>query len=115
MQAIDDVIEKWKKSHHPVYDFKAPDGVSHTIWILNDDLSITVVTELFKNQVPVTYIADGHHRAASAAKVRQALGNKAGEGANYFLTTLFPSDQLQIMDYNRVVKDLNGVIIDIRY
>jgi uncharacterized protein (DUF1015 family) len=107
--AIDEVIEKWKKTHHPVYDFKAPDGVSHTIWILNDDSIITIITELFKNQVPVTYIADGHHRAASAAKVRQALGDKAAEGSNYFLTTLFPSDQLQIMDYNRVVKDLNGL------
>ena len=107
--AIDEVIEKWKKTHHPVYDFKATDGVSHTIWILNDDITITLITELFKNQVPVTYIADGHHRAASAAKVRQALGDKATDGSNYFLTTLFPSDQLQIMDYNRVVKDLNGL------
>ena len=107
--AIDEVIEKWKKTHHPVYDFKATDGVSHTIWILNDDTTITLISELFKNQVPVTYIADGHHRAASAAKVRKALGDKATEGSNYFLTTLFPSDQLQIMDYNRVVKDLNGL------
>ncbi|HYF32146.1 MAG TPA: DUF1015 family protein [Chitinophagaceae bacterium] len=107
--AIDEVIEKWKKTHHPVYDFKAADGVSHTIWIVNEDATITLITELFKNQVPVTYIADGHHRAASAAKVRQALGDKATEGSNYFLTTLFPSDQLQIMDYNRVVKDLNGL------
>jgi uncharacterized protein (DUF1015 family) len=112
VQAIDDVIEKWKKAHHPVYDFKATDGVSHTVWILNDDSIITVITELFNNQVPVTYIADGHHRAASAAKVRKALGNKATEGSNYFLTTLFPSDQLQIMDYNRVVKDLNGLSED---
>ncbi|HEY0676625.1 MAG TPA: DUF1015 family protein [Chitinophagaceae bacterium] len=109
VQAIDDVIEKWKKGHHPVYDFKAPDGVSHTIWIVNDEGVIAVITELFKNQVPVTYIADGHHRAASAAKVRQALGKKATAQADYFLTTLFPSDQLQIMDYNRVVKDLNGL------
>jgi uncharacterized protein (DUF1015 family) len=109
VQAVDDVIEKWKKTHHPVYDFKAPDGVSHTIWIVNEDSIITLITELFKSQVPVTYIADGHHRAASAAKVRKALGNKAGEQSNYFLTTLFPSDQLQIMDYNRVVKDLNGL------
>jgi uncharacterized protein (DUF1015 family) len=59
--------------------------------------------------VPVTYIADGHHRAASAAKVRAALGGEnSPEGADYFLTTLFPSNQLHIMDYNRLVKDLNG-------
>lgn len=109
LAAVDEVIEKWKKMHHPVYDFKAPDGVSHTIWIVNEATIITVITELFKNQVPLTYIADGHHRAASAAKVRKALGDKAGEQSNYFLTTLFPSDQLQIMDYNRVVKDLNGL------
>jgi uncharacterized protein (DUF1015 family) len=59
--------------------------------------------------VPCTYIADGHHRAASAAKVRAALGKDATDGANIFLTTLFPSDQLHIMDYNRVVADLNGL------
>jgi uncharacterized protein (DUF1015 family) len=109
VSAVDEVIEKWKKMHQPVYDFKAPDGVSHTIWIINEAATVTVITELFKKQVPVTYIADGHHRAASAAKVRKALGDKAGEQSNYFLTTLFPSDQLQIMDYNRVVKDLNGL------
>jgi uncharacterized protein (DUF1015 family) len=59
--------------------------------------------------VPNTYIADGHHRAASAAKVRAALGSKATENAGYFLTTLFPANELQIMDYNRVVKDLNNL------
>jgi uncharacterized protein (DUF1015 family) len=64
---------------------------------------------LFKTQVPATYIADGHHRAASAAKVRAALGTDATAEADYFLTTLFPSNQLHIMDYNRVVKDLNGL------
>jgi uncharacterized protein (DUF1015 family) len=62
--------------------------------------------------VPCSYIADGHHRAASAAKVRQALGNNATENADYFLTTLFPSNQLHIMDYNRVVKDLHGMDVD---
>jgi len=59
--------------------------------------------------VPATYIADGHHRAASAAKVRKALGNTATENADYFLTTLFPSNQLAILDYNRVITDLNGL------
>ena len=70
---------------------------------------IKKITNLFKTKVPATYIADGHHRAASAAKVRQSLGDEAPEGANIFLTTLFPSNQLKIMDYNRVVKDLNGL------
>ena len=109
VEAIDEVISKWKTEKNPVYDFIADDKIQHSIWIVNDDTTIARITELFKTQVPATYIADGHHRAASAAKVRKALGNKATDGANIFLTTLFPSNQLRIMDYNRVVKDLNGL------
>lgn len=109
VEAIDEVISKWKTEKNPVYDFIADDKIQHSIWIVNDDKTIARITELFKAQVPATYIADGHHRAASAAKVRKALGNKATDGANIFLTTLFPSNQLRIMDYNRVVKDLNGL------
>lgn len=107
--AIDQLIDGWKKSHQPVYDFTADDGIAHKVWIVNDEKSIAAISDLFATQVPVTYIADGHHRAASAAKVRAALGSKATEAADYFLTTLFPSEQLYIMDYNRVVKDLNGL------
>lgn len=106
---IDQLIDGWKNSHQPVYDFMADDGIAHKVWIVNDEKSIAVISNLFATKVPVTYIADGHHRAASAAKVRAALGNKATEAADYFLTTLFPSEQLYIMDYNRVVKDLNGL------
>jgi uncharacterized protein (DUF1015 family) len=118
--AIDDVIESWKRSHVPLYDFTAPDGIGHTIWVVNDPGTIQAITDLFTTEVPCTYIADGHHRAASAAKVRKALGGSGtgagrqsgasgpAEAANYFLTTLFPSDQLRIMDYNRLVHDLNG-------
>jgi uncharacterized protein (DUF1015 family) len=106
---IDEVISKWQKEKNPVYDLLAEDGIQHSIWIINDSATIDLVTELFKTKVPFTYIADGHHRAASAAKVRKALGKNAPEGANIFLTTLFPSNQLHIMDYNRVVKDLNGL------
>ena len=109
---IDTVINNWKKDKNPVYDLIADDGISHTIWIINDDKTIQLVSDLFKEKVPCTYIADGHHRAASAAKVRQALGDQAPVGANIFLTTLFPSDQLYIMDYNRVVKDLNGHTVE---
>jgi uncharacterized protein (DUF1015 family) len=107
--AIDTLIEDWKKTHSPVYDFTADDTISHTVWIVNDDEAIKDIKKLFSTTVPNTYIADGHHRAASAAKVRKALGNKPAAGADYFLTTLFPSNQLYIMDYNRVVKDLNGL------
>ena len=106
---IDEVISKWQNEKKPVYDLLAEDGIQHSIWIINDSATIDLVTELFKTKVPFTYIADGHHRAASAAKVRKALGKDATEGANIFLTTLFPSNQLHIMDYNRVVKDLNGL------
>ncbi len=106
---IDEVISKWQKEKNPVYDLIAEDGIQHSIWIINDSEINDLVSELFKTKVPFTYIADGHHRAASAAKVRKALGKDAPEGANIFLTTLFPSNQLHIMDYNRVVKDLNGL------
>ena len=106
---LDTLIEDWKKDKNPVYDFTADDGIQHTIWIVNEETSIENITTIFSEQVPCTYIADGHHRAASAAKVKAVLGNDATEEANYFLTTLFPSNQLKIMDYNRVVKDLNGL------
>ncbi|MGV3767550.1 MAG: DUF1015 domain-containing protein [Chitinophagaceae bacterium] len=106
---IDELIEKWKKDKSPVYDFVAEDQIQHTIWVINDDKAIQTITDLFAEKVPCTYIADGHHRAASAAKVRAALGNKSTPEADFFLTTLFPASQLAILDYNRVVKDLNGL------
>lgn len=106
--AIDNIINNWKKEKSPIYRFVADDAIEHTIWVVNEETSIEQITGLFALQVPFTYIADGHHRAASAAKVRKALGNDAGEGTDYFLTTLFPSNQLYIMDYNRVVRDTNG-------
>ena len=102
-------IEDWKASHHPEYDFIAGDGVQHIVWVINDAATNERITKNFAENIPFTYIADGHHRAASAAKVRKALGDQATENAGYFLTTLFPSDQLRIMDYNRLVKDLNGM------
>lgn len=105
---IDNIIQNWKTTKKSVYDFMADDNIQHTIWIINDDETIKKISSIFNDKINCTYIADGHHRAASAAKVRTALGNKKTEAANYFLTTLFPSNQLHIMDYNRVVKDLNG-------
>lgn len=111
-QDIDELISNWTKVKSPVYDFTASDQIQHTIWIINDDPTIATITELFATQVPCTYIADGHHRAASAAKVRRNLTGDIPNGANYFLTTLFPSNQLRILDYNRVVVDLNGLTED---
>lgn len=110
--SMDALVEEWKTGKSPVYDFVADDGIRHTIWIVNNDDTIEKISSVFKEEIPVTYIADGHHRAASAAKVRRALGDTATEGADYFLTTLFPSEQLHIMDYNRLVKDLNGLTPD---
>jgi uncharacterized protein (DUF1015 family) len=112
--SIDAIIEKWKSTKNAVYDFTAEDGIQHTVWAVTDTQIIEQITDLFEKEVPCTYIADGHHRAASAAKVRLALSEEALSeissvtGPDYFLTTLFPSNQLHIMDYNRVVKDLNG-------
>lgn len=106
--SIDAIVSEWKSAKSPVYDFTADDGIQHTIWIVNSDEVAQQITATFESEIPVTYIADGHHRAASAAKVRKALGSEAAEAADFFLTTLFPSKQLRIMDYNRVVKDLNG-------
>ncbi len=105
---INKQIEDWKASHHPEYDFIADDGIRHIVWVMDDEATVLRVTEWFAKFIPATYIADGHHRAASAAKVSTgvASGNTA---AGFFLTTLFPSDQLHIMDYNRVAKDLNGM------
>jgi len=108
-ESLDALIENWKKTKTAVYDFVADDQIQHTIWVVNDSSTIDNITAIFKNEIPCTYIADGHHRAASAAKVRAALGTNATKNADYFLTTLFPSNQLYIMDYNRVVKDLNGL------
>jgi uncharacterized protein (DUF1015 family) len=109
---IDTIINDWQTGKNPVYDLKADDGIQHTIWIINDNETIQKISDIFKSQVPCTYIADGHHRAASAAKVRAALGEHAPAGAGIFLTTLFPASQLMIMDYNRVVKDLNGLTVE---
>jgi len=104
---LNDLINDWKASHQPIYNFAADDNIQHTIWIVDDDNKISSITDLFATKVPNTYIADGHHRAASASKVsRQLPGN---ENAKYFLTTIFPASELAILDYNRVVKDLNGL------
>jgi uncharacterized protein (DUF1015 family) len=112
VNAIDDLIESWKRDHSPLYNFTATDGISHTVWVVDDEGTIQAIGGLFASEVPFTYIADGHHRAASAAKVRKALGAAATEASNYFLTTLFPSDQLHILDYNRLVHDLNNHIVE---
>lgn len=104
---VNALINGWKAKNQPVYDFTAADGIKHTIWVIDRDDVISSITRLFETKVPNTYIADGHHRAASAAKVSKQLPDS--EDAKYFLTTIFPASQLAIYDYNRVVKDLNDL------
>jgi len=106
---MDAIVEGILNSGGPAYDFTAPDGIRHEVWIVADADMVEEISRAFRERIPFTYIADGHHRAASAAKVRATLGADAPPGADGFLTTLFPSDQLHIMDYNRVVRDLNGL------
>ncbi len=107
--AMDTLISDWKSAQPPVYDFEAADGIHHRIWVVNEAAKVAAISDIFEKEVPCTYIADGHHRAASAAKVRKTLGAAAGPEADSFLTTLFPANELKIMPYNRVVKDLNGL------
>jgi uncharacterized protein (DUF1015 family) len=109
---IDDQISA-ALSTEPLFDLTADDGIRHTIWRLAETDSLV---NSFKN-VPLLYIADGHHRAASASRARaelreQSFAHTGKEDYNYFLTVIFPDSQLQILAYNRVVKDLNGLSTD---
>ncbi|MCD8208834.1 MAG: DUF1015 family protein [Bacteroidales bacterium] len=112
---ISEVVNREKESA-PVYDFVAPDGVTHRVWVIRDEQDIETIRDAFAG-IGQIYIADGHHRAASAVKVglarRAAHPDYDGtEEFNYFLSVLFPDEQLRILDYNRVVKDLNGMTPD---
>lgn len=105
------IMESWKASYAPAYDF-AQDGVQQTVWVVEDDAVNTALSNAIA-QIKALYIADGHHRAASAVRVgeqrREANPGYTGEeDFNFFLAVLFLSDELAIMDYNRVVRDLNG-------
>ncbi len=108
------LIDHWQNNNKPAYDFTADDGIQHTIWVVNAPAAVQEITTLFAEKVPCTYIADGHHRAASASLVQKEFQEKGAitsveNPVNYFLTTIFPASQLAILDYNRLVKDLNGL------
>jgi uncharacterized protein (DUF1015 family) len=107
---INDLVIR-AQQEDPLYDFVAPDGVAHTVWRAGQ-ADRELLIEAFQS-VPLVYIADGHHRAASASRARAELrtnpDHDGGEEYNFFLTVLFPADQLQILPYYRVVKDLNGM------
>ena len=102
----------------PIYDFIAKeDGFGHRFWVIDDKAIIAELVELFATKVPAMYIADGHHRSAAAALVGQEKKEKnpahtGKEEYNYFMTVIFPDNQLNVIDYNRVVKDLNGLSKD---
>jgi uncharacterized protein (DUF1015 family) len=111
-EAIDRIVADAVKNE-PVYDFSVEDGIGHTVWVIDDDRTIETIRRAFA-EVECLYIADGHHRAASAAAVARRRrdmdpGRKEAAEYEYFMAALFPHDQLRILDYNRVVKDLNGM------
>lgn len=114
-QEISRVVDKYVKTE-PVYDFTAVDGISHRVWKIDGREDVDTIYQAFQ-RIDKIYIADGHHRAASAVKVGlKRRGENPGytgeEEFNYFLSVLFPHDELMIMDYNRTVRDLNGLSLD---
>ena len=111
--ALDALIAQLEARLTPVYDFVAEDGIGHTFWVVDDPATIDRIVRHFAEDIPATYVADGHHRTAAAALVgqeRQAQNphHTGDEAYNYFLAVHFPDHQLRIIDYNRVVRDLNG-------
>lgn len=114
--SINEILDGWTKSKTPVYNFTSEDGISHIVWVIDEQDTIDKLIELFK-RVESLYIADGHHRAASAVKVGQMRREldqnyKGDENYNFFLSVIFSDKDLYIMNYNRIVKDINGLSIE---
>ena len=118
-EVTSEVIKEWTKEgtkRKPVYDFISEDGIGHQVWVIDNEIIVEEIIALFK-EIENLYIADGHHRSASAVKVglkrREENPDYTGEEEfNYFLAVAFPDNDLMVMDYNRVVKDLNGLSTD---
>jgi len=111
---IDQIVESVVKESQPDYDFTAEDGFGHHFWAIESEDNNHKLEQLFANKVPFTYVADGHHRTAAAARVgmektKENPNHTGDEAYNFFMAVHFPDDQLQIIDYNRVVEDLNGL------
>ncbi len=111
---IDEIVSNIVATQEPEYDFIADEGFGHTLWVIKDKAIIQRIVDIFDKDIPYLYVADGHHRTAAAALVggEQKAKNKNHTGKeeyNYFMTVIFPDNQLKIIDYNRVVKDLNGL------
>lgn len=114
VREIDYIVSYIVRNEKPEYDFIAEDGIGHHFWVIKDPETNMEIEELFAERVPYTYVADGHHRTAAAALVghEKRANNPSHAGTeeyNYFMAVHFPDDQLRIMDYNRTVKDLNGL------
>jgi uncharacterized protein (DUF1015 family) len=111
---IDAIVEEVITRKNPEYDFVAEDGFGHQLWIIDEENKIKQIEQLFASKVPFTYVADGHHRTAAAARIgiEKASANpehNGNEEYNFFMAVHFPDNQLKILDYNRLVKDLNGL------
>jgi uncharacterized protein (DUF1015 family) len=114
VREIDEIVRRIVESQKPEYDFVSEDGFGHHFWVIRNSETINLIQKLFAEKVPFTYVADGHHRTAAAALVgkEKRENNPKHNGTeeyNYFLAVHFPADQLRIIDYNRTVKDLNGL------
>lgn len=112
VKSVNELVDKTVKSIKPEYDFTAPDGIQHTVWIMPDEYNKMIEEEFTK--INKLYIADGHHRAKSASRAKEEKmkanpNHKGDEEYNYFIAVLFPEDQLKILAYNRIVFDLNGL------
>jgi len=113
-KSIDEIVTNIVVWNKPTYDFVTDEGFGHQFWTIDDQETIDKIIEIFANEIPSLYVADGHHRTAAAALVgeekRKNNPNHSGkEEYNFFMSVLFPDNQLKIIDYNRVVKDLNGL------
>ncbi|MEA5099771.1 MAG: DUF1015 family protein [Bacteroidales bacterium] len=112
---IDQIVSEVVNNEKAIYDFVAKeDGFGHKFWVINDQAKIKRIEEIFENEIPSLYVADGHHRTAAAARVGQERkannpNHTGDEEYNYFMAVIFPDNQLKIIDYNRVVKDLNDL------
>jgi len=111
---IDEIVNTIVKNEKPEYDFVAEDGFGHHFWCINDESLNKKIENLFETKVPALYVADGHHRTAAASRIgreraQQNPNHNGKESYNFFMAVNFPDNQLKIIDYNRVVKDLNGL------
>ena len=114
---IDEIVNRIVSENKPDYNFIAEDGFGHHFWVINNEEDTQKIERLFNEKVPFTYVADGHHRTAAAArigleKMSQNPNHTGNEEYNYFMAVHFPDNQLQIIDYNRVVTNLNGLTDD---